>query len=374
MIFFSSQRSELEVAQNEAQKIFNEIGARPRVISAQNFSTFCGEFGYSFKLIFAEKEIIFFAIMQWLVIGLAYTIWTQILDWIPDSLWEEVGKSNNKNDDGAFILINLVLLAWSFFVVVVASYPLSLLNASMTAAHYLRSSNQTSTIAKCLNLAFKNLGRLWVFTTIDAWITVNALLDRLPKKRRRRNVFDELLYYAWKIGTIGVLPALVAGKGYMDAAKDSITLIKNNPVRAIGIRMGYSLVCWIIGIMAYIGSIIYFIKFGDHTNKVNEIFNFYFLMVVPVFVAVGVTAVLVRPFFLIMIAKLYTDVIPIEKEVTVITAGKKLDLLASFFAFLLGVLLGLYFFGDQIGIREWIESLAAKDIREYRQLTPTSQR
>lgn len=373
MMFFSSQRSELEVAQNEAQKVFDEIGIRPEAISAQNFLILCGELRYSFKLIFAEKEIIFFAIMQWLVIGLAYTIWTQILDWIPDSLWEEVGKSNIKNDDGAFILINLVLLAWSFFVVVVASYPLSLLNASMTAAHYLRSSNQTSTIAKCLNLAFKNLGRLWVFTTIDAWITVNALFDRLPRKRRRRTASDELLYYAWKIGTIGVLPALVAGKGYMDAAKDSITLIKNKPARAIGIRMGYSLVCWIIGIAAYIGSIFYFIKFGDHDNKVNEIFNFYFLMAAPIFVAVGVTAVLVRPFFLIMIAKLYTDVIPIEKEVTVITAGKNLDLLASFFAFLLGVLLGLYFFGDQIGVREWIESLAAKDIQQYQQLIPTSQ-
>ena len=105
-------------------------------------------------------------------------------------------------------------------VVTVASYPIAILNAAMTATHYLRSAGQSSSIAKCFNLAFKHLGRLWVFTTIDAWITVNAILDRLPRKRGRRTAFDELLYYAWKIGTIGVVPALVAGKGYIDAAKD----------------------------------------------------------------------------------------------------------------------------------------------------------
>ncbi len=200
-MLFASQREALNVARNDAREIFDKIGTKPKVLSAQNFSTFWGELGYSLKLILAEKEIVFFAALQWLVIGLAYLIWTQILDWIPDHVWDELRRSSD--DRVTFTLTNLVFLGWSFFVVAVASYPISLLNAAMTAAHYLRSAGQTSTIAKCLNLAFKNLGRLWVFTTIDAWITVDAILDRLPRKRGRRTAFDELLYYAWKIGTIG---------------------------------------------------------------------------------------------------------------------------------------------------------------------------
>lgn len=369
-MFLSSQRKDLKWAQDEAKKIFDETGTEPRILSIQNFSTFWEELGYSCRLILEEKEIIFFAVLQWLVIGLAYIIWTQILDWIPDSLWEEVRKSSDRDDNGAFILINLVLLGWSFFVVLVASYPLSLLNAAMTAAHYLRSSNQTSTIAKCFNLAFKNLGRLWIFTAIDAWITVNAILDRLPRRGRNRSALDEFLYYAWKIGTIGILPALVAGKGYRDAAKDSVALLKNKPTRTIGIRMAYSFVCWIIGIAAYIGSIYYFYVFDGHDNKANEIYNFYFLMTVPIFIAVGVTSVLIRPFFLVMISKLYTDIVPIDKEVTALSVDKKFDALALFFAMLLCVLLAFYFFGDQLGIRDWVESLAAKDIHEYQQLAP----
>src|SRR5690606_815471 len=105
-----------------------------------------------FRLIAAEREIVLFAALQWAVIGIAYVIWTQILDWIPDSVWEEAARSDRETD---FLLINLVLLGWSFLVVAVASYPISLLNAAMTAAHYLRSAGQTSTIARCLILAFR---------------------------------------------------------------------------------------------------------------------------------------------------------------------------------------------------------------------------
>lgn len=364
-MFFAPQREALNVARTEAREVFDKIGTTPKVLSATNFSTFWGELGYSIKLIFEEKEIVFFAILQWLVIVIAYLLWTQILDWIPDSVWDELNRS--KNDDASFALLNLALLAWTFLVVTVASYPIAILNAAMTAAHYLRSAGQTSTIAKCFNLAFKHLGRLWVFTTIDAWITVDAILDRLPKKRGRRTAFDELLYYAWKIGTIGVVPALVAGKGYMDAAKDSVSLLRNSPGRAIGIRMGYSLICWIIGIAAYVGSVYYLMAYGhSQAGRANEIYNFYVMLVVPIFIAVGVTSVLIRPFYLVMVSKLYTDVITIDKEASALTPDTKFDMLAFVFALLLCTLLAFYFFGDQLGVRSAIESLAEKDLARMR--------
>ena len=71
-MFFASEREALTLARKEASEIFDRTGAKPKVLSAQNLSTFWGGLGYSFKLIFAEKEIVFFAASQWLVIGLAY--------------------------------------------------------------------------------------------------------------------------------------------------------------------------------------------------------------------------------------------------------------------------------------------------------------
>lgn len=366
-MFFAPQREALSVARTEARDIFDKIGTTPKVLSTRNISTFWAELGYSVKLILAEKEIFFFAILQWLVIVIAYLLWTQMLDWIPDSVWNEIGRASDKKDDGSFTLLNLALLAWTFLIVTVASYPIAILNAAMTAAHYLRSAGQTSTIAKCFNLAFRHLGRLWVFTTIDAWITVSAILDRLPKKNGRRTPLDELLYYAWKIGTIGVVPALVAGKGYVDAAKDSIALLRSHPGRAIGIRMGYSLICWIIGIAAYAGSAYYLMAHGHpQAGRANEVYTFYVTLVVPVFIAVGVTAVLVRPFYLVMVSRLYTDVITIDKEASAQTPSTKFDMLAFVFAVLLCTLLALYFFGDHLGIRGAIEALAARDLARVR--------
>jgi hypothetical protein len=361
-MLFATQREALNVARNDAREIFDQIGTKPKVLSTQNFSTFWQELGYSVKLVLAEKEIIFFAALQWLVIGLAYIIWTQILDWIPDHVWRELSKSN---DEITFTLTSLAFVGWSFFVIAVASYPISLLNAAMTAAHYLKSAGQTSTIAKCLNLAFNNLGRLWVFTTIDAWITVDAILDRMPRKRGNRTALDELLYYAWKIGTIGVVPALVAGKGYIEAAKDSVSLLRSQPLRAIGIRMGYSLICWAVGITAYAGTVYYLMGLDIRSDAPNAMYHFYVLIAFPIVIAVGVTAVLIRPFYLVMVSKLYTDVVPVNASATELTAGKKIDALALFFAILLCVLLALYFFGDELGVRAWIESLAAKDIQRY---------
>ena len=249
----------------------------------------------------------------------------------------------------------------------VASYPIAILNAAMTATHYLRSAGQSSSIAKCFNLAFKHLGRLWVFTTIDAWITVNAILDRLPRKRGRRTAFDELLYYAWKIGTIGVVPALVAGKGYVEAAKDSVSLLRNQPARTIGIRMGYSLICWIIGIAAYVGGAFYLMGSHGSARRANDVYNFYLLMAVPIVLAAGVTAVVVRPFYLVMVSRLYTDVVPIDRDATTLMVGKKFDVLAVIFAILLCALLAFYFFGEQLGIVGWIKSLATRDIQAHRQ-------
>ncbi|MEM8542190.1 MAG: DUF6159 family protein [Pseudomonadota bacterium] len=363
-MLFGSQRGDLNWAQDEAKKLFHQNGTKPKVLSSQNFSTFIAELRYAAKLIGEEKEIILFATLQWIVIATAYVMWTAILDWIPDNLWEEARRSNENNEDGSFTLINLVLLGWSFFVIVVATYPISLLNAAITTAHYLRSSGQSSTISKCITLAFSNLAQLWIFTVIDAWITVMAILDRLPKKRGRnkRTAADEVAYYAWKIGTIGMLPALVAGNNFVEAAKNSILLLREQPARSIGIRMGYSLLCWIIGIGAFFMTMLYLTASNAHDIETDRVYHFYLTAAFPIVIAIGIIAVLLRPFFLIMVASLYTDVLPQDGRSAEVRVGNKANTLNIFFFLALFTLCTMYFLGDQLGLRDWIEALASKDL------------
>ena len=341
-------------------------GEKPRVRSLAHLRTFFGELKGSFTLIAEEKEIILFAFLQWIAIIVAYLAWTQVLDWIPDELWDEVRRSRDREDSAAFALINLVLLIWSAVVIVFVSYPISLLSGAMVAAHYLRYSRQQSTIGRCIAIANNNLWRTWIFSAIDAGITADAILDRLPKKRNKRTAADELLYYSWKIGTLGVLPALVSGKSYLEAAKDSITLLRDQPLRTVGIRMGYSLFCWVVGIAAYIGSICWYFAAGRGSRDgLNEVYNFYLLMTLPIFVAVGIVSVFIRPLYLIMISKLYTDIhpeLPVHRPED-IRAKKGLFLL---FLAIGCVLLGAIFFRDQIGLTALVESWAMEDIADYR--------
>ena len=334
-------------ARNHAQAVLAASAAKPKLLSLQNFTAMRRDIIYAARLMRQEKEILLFAALQWLVIGFAYLMWTQVLDWIPDSVWAEVARASAEDREAEAGLANLAIWGWSLLIIATAAYPLALLNAAIVASHYLRTSNQASTIPACLKLASKNLGRVWLFTAMDALITAHAILDRLPRKRRRRTAFKEAAYYAWKIATVGALPALVSGKGFVGAANESVWLLEDQPVRTIGIRMGYSLVCWIVGVLAYVGAILFFVQFGGPLGGENWVYHFYVLMAAPIFIAVGITA-MIRPLFVIAVSKLYTDVVPVNVEIerTVVTdAENEIEWPTMVFAMLLGVLLALYFAG-----------------------------
>lgn len=64
---FAAEREALEAAREAAKAFFDKTGEKPKVLSEENLSTFTGELGNAFRLILAEKEILFFAALQWLV-------------------------------------------------------------------------------------------------------------------------------------------------------------------------------------------------------------------------------------------------------------------------------------------------------------------
>jgi len=367
-MIFPSIHEALDPARDKAQAILHEGGHKPRIFSRDSFQQFSTNIATVANLIGEEPEILIFAAAQWLVIWLAYLAWTQMLDWIPDYVWNAIQQASREGGKAAFNLLNLALLAWSFFIVCVVSYPIGICTASMVAVHDLRACNEEVTLAKCLTVADRHLGRIWMFTAVDAWVTVKAILDRLPKKYGNRTMADELLYYAWKVATIAVVPALVNGRDFVGAGRDSLTLLRSRPAQSLGLRFGYSAVCWVIGILAYAMSLVVFAKFGHSGHEAHFIYNFYFLMAGPVFVAVGAVSVLVRPFFVLGVAKLYSNTVDvtaeIERDVKTIPSWESglLSWKSILFLLLLCILLVAVFFPEEIGLTGWIERLARKDL------------
>jgi hypothetical protein len=169
--------------------------------------------------------------------------------------------------------MNLILLGWSFLVICAASHPIGVCNAAMVAVHDLRTAGTTATLGRCLAIATRHLHRIWMFTVVDSWITVSAILDRLPKQHYDRTPADELLYYAWKVSTMAVVPALVNGRSFLADGRDSYLLLTSQPKRALGLQLGYSAVCWVIGIPTYVGAIAVIARSGAAADDPHYIYN-----------------------------------------------------------------------------------------------------
>lgn len=329
------------------------VEQKPKRIGALKY--FFKRIGQAVKLIFTEKEIILFALLQWVAIGLGYFLWVQMLHWIPDEVW----RSAENSDSGS--VVDLVLLAWSFVIVGIVALPIGIMNACIGASQFLRRQGRPSTIASCLQIVLPRVWPLWVFNWTDGWITVNRILDRLPKKRNwPPSALSETLYFAWKLGTIGVPPALMSGRGLIEAGKESILLVKNKLADTTLLRVGYSLVCWVVGISAYIGTIYLFITFPDlipsgevHSN----IYEFYFWAGVPIVVATGVILLFVRPIYTISSADIYADYLQEQSQPLLLPQPPSKAVSAIVAVVVLLLIIGsVVLFRDQLGITKMLST------------------
>jgi len=270
--------------------------------------SFFSKVGYAISLGFKEKEIFFFGLLQWASIGGAYLLWVQMLDWIPEEVWRSAAES----DEGS--IVDVILLAWSFVCVGIAAFPVGILTGCMGATHFLHKQGRESTIAMCFKLVMPQSWSLWSFHWIDGWITVCQILKRLPRKNDKRTpaekALSEALYYAWKVGVSGVLPSIVTGNNLIKSGKNSILFVKDNFIEVAKLRAGYSILCWIVGIGAYIGTIFFFVAF-DLTPEGDEvyqhIYTFYFWAAVPILASVAIIMLVLRPIFVLAICDLYSD-------------------------------------------------------------------
>ena len=322
-----------------------EIKNEPhRVVGRSQLKDFFYRARLATRLMMQEKEIFLFIVLQWIVIGLAYYLWLQMLRWIPESVWRNDNELNND-------LLNIVFLLWSFLLVGFAAYPLGILSGCIGASFFLREKGYTSSVINCLKIVLPKSLTLWSFFWIDGWITVNQILDRLPSKEKTNSVLQELLYFAWKLGTIGVLPSILNGRNLIDAGKESIILVKNHPKEALLLRGGYSFICWIVGIATYIGAVIFLFYNFSLFGTEFEVYKFYFWMGVPILISVGVILVFLRPIYIIASCAMYTQYVK-EEELDLSLPVPSSNALRGLVIFLVLVIILaiLYFFREPLGI------------------------
>ena len=344
---------ELECARDEIRKLPG-IDKKP----SGGIAKFGSRIGYALSLCFKEKEIFVFVLLQWAAIGIAYLLWVQMLDWIP----EEVLRSAAKSDDGS--IADWVLLAWSIACVGIAAFPVGILTGCMGAAHFLHKQGRESTIATCLKHVLPQSWSLWIFHWIDGWITVNQILDRLPRKNDTRTsaerALSETLYYAWKLGVSGVMPSIVTGNNLIASAKNSVIFVKDNFLEVAALRAGYSALCWVVGIGAYFGAILLFVAVDivpAHDEIYGHIYTFYFWAAVPILIAASMVMLFLRPIYVLALCDLYSDHLKNRNEEVNLPANptKATSAMVAFGA--LCVLVGVVFmYRNELGVMDMLST------------------
>ena len=307
---------------NKIKFVTDEIVEMPELsrIPMYEKKDFTSKIGYALSLGLKEKEIFFFGIMQWVFVILGYILWLQMLSWIPQPVWDSIQQclDGPGDKDGCTAPADIPLMLWGILCILIVSFPIGIFSAAMGTTHFLHKQNKESTVIKCLQASLSNAWTSWSFHFIDGLITVRQIIRRLPEDNKyepaaikaARRAREEALYYAWKIGTAGVLPSLVVGNNLLASGKNSIKFVKARFLEIVKLRAAYSTICWIVGILAYIGAVIMMVFMGDMIFADSggyAIVKIYQYMVFPIAMATVIVMIFLRPIYILTLCDLYSE-------------------------------------------------------------------
>lgn len=329
---------------------------------------FTSRIKYALLLGLKEKEIFFFGLMQWMSIVLAYMLWLQMLDWIPQSVWDSVSRCIDSGSDYCSVAADIPLSLWGIVCILLAAFPVGIFSLAMGTTHFLHQNNEESTVMKCLNAAFSNAFATWNFHFIDGYITVGRIISRLPKENdytsTSQKAAEEAFYYAWKVGIAGIIPSLVLGNGIVESGKNSIKFVKANFLEIVKLRAAYSLLCWIVGILAYVGGILTLIFMGDDIYAISgglKISKIYLFLIFPIGVAVSVVMILLRPIYVLTICDMYSDFLTRNNQQAKLPKDLKKGTKALIlFLMILAAVALTAGFRDQIGLTDILSQIPNK--------------
>ena len=296
-------------------------------IPKSNTKDFTSRISYALALGLKEKEIFFFGILQWVAVMMGYLLWVQMLYWIPQPVWDSIGQCMDDpgNNDGCSAPADIILSLWGLVCILLVAFPLGILSTAMGTSHFLQKNGEESTVIKCLNTALSNAWATWYFHFIDGYITVNQIIQRLPQENNyetqaqvmARRAASEAAYFAWKVGIAGVIPSMVLGNGVIASGKNSIKFVKGNFLEIVKLRAAYASICWIVGILAYLGGILTVIYMGNGAYAPSgglAIAKIYLYLVAPMALAISIVMILLRPIYILTLCDMYSDFLESRSE------------------------------------------------------------
>lgn len=254
---------------------------------------------YSMQLALEEKEIIFFALLQWAALVGAYLLSIQFLHWMPDAWFTDPNSQFNYES-------NVVFVIWVVSCVTLAALPIGVLTGAMASSHFLRHHGRESTVPACMGLAMRRMSRLWAFHAVDGAITVWRGLVRLPGKDKstQNSAAGELAYYGWKVASASALPTLLLATTTDEAMKASARFARDEIVRIAHLRAAYSFVCWVLAIVVGIAMFVFYKASPAQSATPYELF---FAGTIPLAIGFGVLMVVLRPIYVLSLCHLYSQ-------------------------------------------------------------------
>ena len=343
-------KEELTNLKNKAYVNYGNKEKPSKTTATLGFFRSCG---VSLYLIFTEKENILFALLSLVCMALVYFLGIKVLDWIPQEIWDSLKAKDGKDHT----LLDLAVTIWAFVCCGIVAYPLGIFTACMGASYMLRFQGKESTISECLKIVLPKSWTLWVFSWIDGWWTFWRIVERLPSKNDRTplrtKIMRETIYQAWKLASLGFLPATVCGRSLKEACTDSLNLLQDRFSMLVKLRIGYSVVCWIVGIGSYIGAALMMFYFKDLRIGSNDIYSFYFLAGAPIVVALAIIMLFFRPLYVISACRIYAFYAR-EKGIEVKLPEKSQKFVSSLIVFLLllAAVAVVYLWRDELGLSD----------------------
>lgn len=267
---------------------------------SESLSYFKRCFFYSSKLILKEKEIVFFALLQFLCIAVAYWLCVQMLH-----LMHDIGPAYN--GPRGYRGHAYILVIWIIFVFILTGGFLGMFTACMGAAHFLHESGQESTIIKCLRIVFPKVWSVFMLYLIDAYWAISRIISHIPFSEQRGNFaadrwMRESIYQAWKVASIGVLPALIVGRGVTEGCKDSLGILKTHFKTLQQLKIAYSSLSWRIGGGACVIGMFFGPNIFPHLAEVNYVLS----VMLPMIFALFFIQVFLKPIYILSICRIYS--------------------------------------------------------------------
>ncbi len=313
--------------------------------------------GYGWKLMFLEKELFTFTLLQWISIAVGYYLFVMMLYWIPPEVW----KSTQNSDSGS--IADLVVFLWIIVCVGVAAMPLSIFSSCIAVVHMLDYYEQKpSTIAACLKIVLPRIWQLWLFHWLDGYYTVRQVMERMPKKNDRTTTADravsEVLYHTWKIASMAIVPNLITGRTIMQTCENSLGQIKEHAAEMLLVRAGYSILCWIVAILTYVGTVLGFgwLQESFFPGELHDtIATAYLYLGIPALTSIAFIQVFLRPAYMIALTDIF-GIYMIQKREVLIKDAPPAPATSAIVAYglLCVVVLTIYLYREPLGIMDML--------------------